>query len=111
MSLRFRRGDLEAGEDEEEENREGEGMKLLKEFCKHIWAVPPRRESCRERISKFLRRRIFPRSLTSSEDRRITKQPIHLLKLFRAQIVGRLVISPNHSRTNWYRYHQSCDGA
>jgi hypothetical protein len=89
MSLRFRRGDLEAGEDEEEENREGEGMKLLKEFCKHIWAVPHRRESCRERISKFLRRRIFPRSLTSSEDRRITKQPIHLLKLFRAQIVGR----------------------
>jgi hypothetical protein len=93
----------------------GEGMKLFADFFKHIRAIPPRRESCRDKISIFFCK-LVPKSLSSlsglSGDQH---EPAHLLEFFHMQFVGRQINLSDHTsqtswqeddtRTIWYRYY------
>ncbi|KAI5583732.1 hypothetical protein BDE02_06G035000 [Populus trichocarpa] len=93
----------------------GEGMKLFADFFKHIRAIPPRRESCRDKISNFFCK-LVPKSLSSlsglSGDQH---EPAHLLEFFHMQFVGRQINLSDHTsqtswqeddtRTIWYRYY------
>ncbi|KAI5560314.1 hypothetical protein BDE02_16G039400 [Populus trichocarpa] len=97
MKLRF-------GSDEE-------GMKLIKDFIKHIRAMPRQRESCWKKISKFFRKTIPRRALNYS-----AKDPAmgeyygagHLLELFHMHFVDKN-FSVDSSKTSLYRYHPAME--
>uniref|UniRef100_A0A3N7FXR9 Uncharacterized protein n=1 Tax=Populus trichocarpa TaxID=3694 RepID=A0A3N7FXR9_POPTR len=105
MSFRYKKSDQGGGE----------GMKLFADFFKHIRAIPPRRESCRDKISNFFCK-LVPKSLSSlsglSGDQH---EPAHLLEFFHMQFVGRQINLSDHTsqtswqeddtRTIWYRYY------
>ncbi|XP_034925841.1 UPF0481 protein At3g47200 [Populus alba] len=83
------------------------GMKLIKDFIKHIRAMPRQRDSCRKSISKFFRKTILrgvlktPQGLAMEESYYCAS---HLLELFHMHFVDK---NPpvDSSRTSLYRYH------
>ncbi|KAJ6967950.1 hypothetical protein NC653_036015 [Populus alba x Populus x berolinensis] len=87
------------------------GIKLIKDFIKHIRAMPRQRESCRKKISKLFRKTIPRRVLSNS-----AKDPAmgeyygacHLLELFHMHFVDNNA-PLDSSRTSLYRYHPAMD--
>ncbi|KAB5551724.1 hypothetical protein DKX38_009035 [Salix brachista] len=93
----------------------GEGMELFVDFFKRIRAIPPRRESCREKISKYFGK-LVPKSLSSpSGQSRFQREPAHLLDFFHMQFVVHQESPGDHpsqtsrqeddSPTIWHRYY------
>jgi siroheme synthase (precorrin-2 oxidase/ferrochelatase) len=96
MKLRF-------GSDEE-------GMKLIKDFIKHIRAMPRQRVSCRKKISKFFSKIFTRRAISnySAEDPEMEEYhgASHLLELFHMHFVDKNApLDDSTSRTSLYRYH------
>ncbi|CAK7342744.1 unnamed protein product [Dovyalis caffra] len=98
MNLRF-------GNDEK-------GMKLIKDFIKHIRAMPRQRDSCRKKISKFFSKTIKRLLASNTNPKGVTVEEYsdagHLLELFHMHFVGRNV-PIECSRTSVYRYHPAMD--
>ncbi|KAJ6332130.1 hypothetical protein OIU76_010506 [Salix suchowensis] len=98
----------------------GEGMKLFVDFFTHIRAIPPRRESCREKISKKSKYfgKLVSKSLSSASGLTVGDQgePAHLLEFFHTQFVENQASPRDHpsqtrrrqdddSPTIWHRYY------
>ncbi|KAB5551723.1 hypothetical protein DKX38_009034 [Salix brachista] len=84
----------------------GEGMKLFVDFFKHIRAIPPRRESFREKILKISEYfgKLVPKSLSSPSglSRYQVLEPAHLLEFFHMLFVGHQANPRDHpSRKSW----------
>ncbi|KAI9380131.1 hypothetical protein POPTR_016G039500v4 [Populus trichocarpa] len=101
MKLRF-------GSDEE-------GIKLIKDFIKHIRAMPRQRVSCRKKISKFFSKTIPRRAISnySAKDPEMGEYygASHLLELFHMHFVTSVDknVTVDSSRTSLYRYHPAMD--
>ncbi|KAH8485746.1 hypothetical protein H0E87_027257 [Populus deltoides] len=101
MKLRF-------GSDEE-------GIKLIKDFIKHIRAMPRQRVSCRKKISKFFSKTIPRISISnySAKDLEMGEYygASHLLELFHMHFVTSVDknVTVDSSRTSLYRYHPAMD--
>lgn len=72
MNLRFGKG--EEG---------GEGNKLINDFIRHIRALPPRKESIKKMIKKFVSKCIWqqPQTMWGNKDTE-EPQPVHLLDFY-----------------------------
>lgn len=71
MNLRFGKGE------------EGEGNKLINDFIRHIRALPPRKESIKKMIKKFVSKCIWqqPQTMWGNKDTE-EPQPVHLLDFY-----------------------------
>ncbi|KAJ6741717.1 hypothetical protein OIU85_015858 [Salix viminalis] len=88
MSLRYKTSDRGGGE----------RMKLFVDFCQHIRAIPPRRDSCRDKISKYFGK-LVSKSLSSASGLSVGDQgePAHLLEFFHMQFVEHQASPRDHT--------------
>ncbi|KAF9664613.1 hypothetical protein SADUNF_Sadunf16G0036600 [Salix dunnii] len=87
-----------------------EGMKLIKDFIKHIRAMPRQRDSCRKRISKFFRKTIFLGASNTPKDTAMEEYygASHLLELFHMHFLDKNA-TVDSSKTSLYRYHPAME--
>ncbi|KAJ6300615.1 hypothetical protein OIU76_021418 [Salix suchowensis] len=86
------------------------GMKLIKDFIKHIRAMPRPRDSCRKKISKFFRKTIFLGASNTPKDTAMEEYygASHLLELFHMHFLDKNA-PVDSSKTCLYRYHPAME--
>ncbi|KAB5519340.1 hypothetical protein DKX38_023659 [Salix brachista] len=67
------------------------GMKLIKDFIKHIRAMPRQRDSCRKRISKFFRKTILLGALNTPKD--TAMEDYYAISNLRSSLQQRMIIA------------------
>ncbi|KAG6743737.1 hypothetical protein POTOM_052438 [Populus tomentosa] len=91
---------------------EGEyGMELIKDFIKHIRAMPRQRDSCRKTISKFFRKTILRGVLNTTKGLANGEydDANHLLELFHMHFVDKKALVDSSKTTSLYRYHPATE--
>ncbi|KAF9664621.1 hypothetical protein SADUNF_Sadunf16G0037400 [Salix dunnii] len=86
------------------------GKKVIKDFMKHIRAMPRQRDSCRKRILKFFRKTIFLAALNPSKETAMEEYygASHLLELFHMHFLDKKA-PVDSSKTSLYRYHPAME--
>ncbi|KAH8486176.1 hypothetical protein H0E87_027591 [Populus deltoides] len=86
------------------------GVKLIKDFIKHIRAMPRQRDSCRKSISKFFRKTILRGVLNTPKGLAMEEYcgASHLLELFHMHFVDKDA-AVDSSKTTLYRYHPATE--
>ncbi|XP_073261502.1 UPF0481 protein At3g47200-like [Populus alba] len=89
------------------------GMKLIKDFIKHIRAMPRQRDSCRKTISNFFRKTILRGVLKLTTPKGLAMEDYygasHLLELFHMHFVDKKALVDSSKTTSLYRYHPATE--